>query len=159
MASTPDEETGRLFLHLKAANAASRNALDDALSDLGITTQQLLVLRAVEFSPAVSGAQLARDCFVSPQAMAANISKLESAGLITRSKGEGRVLETYLTEKGHAILDRAGSRVQSAERYIAEILGADTIANLDRVLRDLTNCLQKSLVVTTSRTWDTDEEA
>jgi len=90
--------------------------------------------------------------------MAANIAKLEAAGLIARSKGEGRVLEAHLTEKGRAIYDRAGSRVQSAERYIAEVLGTATVAELDRNLRDLTDCLQKSLVVTTSRTWDTDED-
>jgi DNA-binding MarR family transcriptional regulator len=150
MASPLDDETGRLFLHLKAAQGAARNALDDALSDLGLTSMQLIILRTIEYYPAISGAQLARDCFVTPQAMAANIAKLEAAGLIARSKGQ-------LTEKGHAIFDRAGSRVQSAERYIAEVLGAGTVAELDRNLRDLTDCLQKSLVVTTSRTWDTDE--
>ncbi|MGD0967664.1 MAG: MarR family transcriptional regulator [Candidatus Aquilonibacter sp.] len=157
MASPLDDETGRLFLHLKAAQGAARNALDDALSDLGLTSMQLIILRTIEYYPAISGAQLARDCFVTPQAMAANIAKLEAAGLIARSKGQGRALEAQLTEKGHAIFDRAGSRVQSAERYIAEVLGAGTVAELDRNLRDLTDCLQKSLVVTTSRTWDTDE--
>jgi DNA-binding MarR family transcriptional regulator len=91
--------------------------------------------------------------------MAANIAKLEAAGLIARSKGEGRVIETHLTDKGRAIFDRAGSRVQSAERYIAEVLGPGTVAELDRTLRELTDCLQKSVVVTTSRSWDSDEEA
>ncbi|HTV74281.1 MAG TPA: MarR family transcriptional regulator [Candidatus Acidoferrales bacterium] len=156
MATPLDEDTGRLFLHLKAAQGAARNALDDALSDMGISSQQLLILRAVELSPAISGAQLARECFVSPQTMATTIAKLEAAGLIVRSKGEGRVIETHLTDKGRAIFDRAGSRVQSAERYIAEVLGAGTVAELDRILRDFTDCLQKSLVVTTSRTWDTE---
>ncbi len=159
MASPPDEGTGRLFLHLKAAQGAARNALDDALNDIGLTALQLIILRTIEYSPAISGAQLARDCFVTPQAMAANISKLEAAGLIARSKGEGRVLEAHLTEKGRAIFDRAGSRVESAERYIAEVLGADTVDNLDRTLRDLTECLQKSVVVTTSRTWDVDDDS
>jgi DNA-binding MarR family transcriptional regulator len=159
MASPPDEGTGRLFLHLKAAQGAARNALDDALSDLDLTSMQLIILRTVEYNPAISGAQLARDCFVTPQAMAANIAKLEAAGLIARSKGEGRVIETHLTDKGRAIFDRAGSRVQSAERYIAEVLGPGTVAELDRTLRELTDCLQKSVVVTTSRSWDSDEEA
>ena len=72
---------------------------------------QLIILRTIEYNPAISGAQLARDCFVTPQAMAANIAKLEAAGLIARSKGEGRALETHLTDKGRAIFDRAGSRV------------------------------------------------
>lgn len=145
----PDEETGRLFLHLKAAQGVMRMALTDALSDIGITVPQLLILRGIEITPAISSAQLARECFVSPQAMVANIARLCS----------GRTIETHLTDKGRAIYDRAGSRIQSAERYVTQMLGEDTVRALDRGLRELADCMQKSVVVTTSRSWDTDEEA
>lgn len=152
-----DEETGRLFLHLKAAHGVMRAALTDALEDIGITVPQLLILRAIELTPAVSSAQLARDCFVSPQAMVNNIARLEADGLIARSKGGGRILETQLTEKGRAILERAGSRIASAERYVTQMLGEETVQSLDEGLRALTDCMLKSLVVTTSRTWETDD--
>ena len=153
-----DEETGRLFLHLKAAHATLRAALSDALSDLGLTVPQLLVLRAIEYSPACSSAELGRMCFVSPQAMVSNISKLEAAGLIVRTPGVGRTLETRLTEKGHAALERAGSRVASAERYITQVLGEDRVRALDNGLVALNDCMLKSLVVTTSRTWESDDD-
>lgn len=152
-----DEETGRLFLHLKAAQATTAAALTDALSDLGITVPQLLVLRAVAMAPAITSAELARQCFVSAQAMVTNISKLEAAGLIVRSKGEGRTIETHLTDKGYAIFDRAGSRIESAHRYVAQAMGEETIKQLDDALLALTECMQKSLIVTTARTWDLDD--
>jgi DNA-binding MarR family transcriptional regulator len=148
------EEPGRLFLHLKAAQAVMRAALTDAVSDIGITVPQLLILRAVDRTPAASSAELARACFVSPQAMVANIGKLEAAGLIVRTKGGGRTMETHLTDDGRAVYERAGSRIASAERYVIQTLGEDTVRTLDEDLRALTDCMLKSLVVTTSRTWD-----
>lgn len=154
----PDAETGRLFLHLKAAQATMRAALTDALSDLGLTVPQLLILRAIEMTPAVSSAEIGRQCFVSPQAMVANVGRLEAAGLIVRTPGGGRTLETHLTDKGQAILDRAGARIQSAERYITQVLGDETVRALDEGLVALNDCMLKSLVVTTSRTWESDED-
>jgi DNA-binding MarR family transcriptional regulator len=154
-----DQDCGRLFLHLKAAQAAMRAALDDALADLGITAGQLLILRAIDANPAASSAELARQCLVSPQAMVVNLTRLETAGLIDRTpaKGGGRSLETHFTQKGLDVFERAGSRVLSAERYVAQTLGEDVVAVLDRGLQRLTDTLEKSLVVTTSRTWDVQE--
>jgi DNA-binding MarR family transcriptional regulator len=154
---TPTVETGRLFLHLKAASQTMRAALADALEDLGLTVPQLLILRAIELTPNVSSAELARACYVSPQAMVANINRLEMAGLIERSKGGGRALETSMTDKGRAIFDRAGSRIAQAERYVTQHLGEETVRALDEGLLKLNDCMLKSLVVTTSRTWDTDD--
>lgn len=151
---TTDRETGRLFLHLKAAQATMRAAMSDALSDLGITVPQLLMLRALELSPGISGAQLARECYVSPQAMVSNLAKLVEAGLIERTKGPGRTYETHLTDNGCAVLDRAASRVLSMERYVAEELGAERVHALDEALVALNDRVQKSLVITTSRVWD-----
>jgi DNA-binding MarR family transcriptional regulator len=152
----PNEETGRLFLHLKAAQAAMRAAMADALSDLGITPPQLLILRAIELSPAISSAQLARETFVSPQAMVANVTKLCEAGLIERSKGQGRTIETHLTAKGHETLERAADRVEGLVRYVTNRLGGDTVRKLDASLLTLTEALTQSLVTTTTRTWDDD---
>ncbi len=151
------DEPGRLFLHLKAAQATMRAALADALTDVGVTVPQLLILRAIDRTPAASSAELARQCFVSPQAMVSNIGKLEAAGLIERTKGGGRTLETHLTDKGRATYERAGSRIASAERYVVQELGEETVHALDRDLEALNETMQRSLVVTTSRTWDSED--
>jgi DNA-binding MarR family transcriptional regulator len=151
-----DREAGRLFLHLKAAQATMRAALTDAVSELGVTMPQLLMLRALDLSPGISGAQLARECFVSPQAMVSNLARLCEAGLIERTKGAGRTFETHLTGKGHAILDRAGSRVLSVERYVTQEIGAERLRELDELLVTLNGVFEKSLVTITTRAWDDD---
>jgi DNA-binding MarR family transcriptional regulator len=155
----PDHDTGRLFLHLKATYHAMRAALDDALADLGITAPQLVILRTLDENPAVSSAELARQCFVSPQAMVVSLTRLEAAGLIERTpaKSGGRSLETHFTDKGRALFERAGSRVFSVERYVRQMLGDEDVATLDKDLQRLTDALLKSVVVTSSRTWDTQE--
>ena len=134
-----------------------RSALCDALSDIGITPPQLLALRALDESAAMSNAEMARHCFVSPQAMVATLSRMEHAGLIERVKGGGRVIETHLTEKGRATFERAGERIAAADRYLRESVGEKKIDDLNASLARLTECLLKSQVVTTARTWDLDE--
>ena len=151
-----NEEPGRLFLHLKAAAAAMRAALGDALGDIGITAPQLLILRAIELTPAISSAQLARETYVSPQAMVANVTKLCEAGLIERSKGQGRTLETRLTAKGYGVLEAAAARVEAAVNYVTSRLGAEAMRTLDSALLGMTEALQQSRVTTTARAWEDD---
>lgn len=152
-----DPETGRLFLHLKAAQTAMRAALADVLDDIGITPPQLVVMRALELSPAISSAELARQCFVSPQAMVVTLTRLEQAGLIERTKGGGRIIETHLTQKGREVLLRAGERITGAVNYIRGIMGTERVDQLTAMLEELTDLLLKSQVVTTTRSWDLDE--
>ena len=152
-----EQEPGRLFLLLKAAQAAMRSALADVLDDIGITPPQLLVLRTLYHSPAISNAEMARQCFVSPQAMVVTLTRMEQMGLVERVKGEGRVIETHLTEKGTVTLDRAAARIAAAEAYLRCALGEDRMEMLCDTLDDLNHCLLKSQVVTTARTWDLDE--
>jgi len=83
------------------------------------------------------------------------VSRLEAAGLIVRTPApSGRSIETHLTEKGAALFERAISRARVAERYVVAALGDETVATLNRDLQRLTDCLAKSVVVTTSRSWD-----
>jgi DNA-binding MarR family transcriptional regulator len=150
-------EHGRLFLHLKAAQAAMRAALCDALSDIGITPPQLLAMHALELTPAISSAELARQCFVSPQAMVVTLTRMEQAGLIERTKGGGRVIETHLTEKGHETLELAAKRIDGAQNYLRTVLGSDRVDQLADLLEEVTDALLKSQVVKTGRSWDLED--
>jgi DNA-binding MarR family transcriptional regulator len=136
-----EQETGRLFLLLKAAQAAMHSALADVLDDIGITPPQLMALRALYLTPAISNAELARQCFVSPQAMVVQLTRMEQMGLIERVKGEGRIID----------------RIDAAVHYLRSVVGEDRIEALCETLEDLNNALLKSQVVTTSRSWDLDE--
>jgi DNA-binding MarR family transcriptional regulator len=152
-----EREPGRLFLHLKAAQTAMRAALCDVLSEIGITPPQLLAMRALERTPRISSAELARQCFVSPQAMVTTLARMEQSGLIERSRGGGRVIETHLTSKGLETLGRAADRIAAAEIYLRETLGSERIDALTDTLEALTEALERSEVVTSARCWDLDE--
>jgi DNA-binding MarR family transcriptional regulator len=152
MASDP--EPGRLFLLLKAAQSSMRSALNDALEDVGITAAQLLILRALDQTPAVSSAELARQCAVSPQAMVVTIARMERDGLLERVKGSGRAIETHLTAEGKSRLERAHHRIAAAEKYLRNAVGSDRVDELCDVLEHVNDAFLKSHVVTTARSWD-----
>lgn len=149
-----DPETGRLFLLLKAAQSSMRSALNDALEDVGITAAQLLILRALDQAPAISSAELARQCAVSPQAMVVAITRMEKDGLLERVKGEGRVIETHLTAEGYRRLELAHDRIAAAEKYLRSTVGSARIDVLCDTLDNVNTAFLNSRVVTSSRNWD-----
>src|SRR5215471_2871168 len=91
---------------LKNAQQALRAAMDTVLRGRGVTTPQYAVLAFLEQSPGLSGAQLARRAFVTPQTMNRIVANLETAGLIERGPHPelGRVLETRLSQRGRKLL-------------------------------------------------------
>jgi DNA-binding MarR family transcriptional regulator len=151
---TSDQESGRLFLLLKAAQTAMRSALNDVLEDIGITAPQLLILRALDQMPAMSSAELSRQCVVSPQAMVVAITRLEKDGLLERVKGEGRIIETHLTDEGKRKLELAHDRITAAENYLRDRIGSDRIDELCETLENVNTAFLKSHVVRTSRSWE-----
>jgi DNA-binding MarR family transcriptional regulator len=129
---------------LKSAQQSLRAAMDAALRDLGSTTPQYAVLAFLEEAPGLSGAQLARRAFVTPQTMNRILANLEAAGLIARSAHPdvGRVLEATLTERGRALLVGCHRRVHEVEaRMVAGFtepdcqLLADLLQRCSRNLR------------------------
>lgn len=103
----------RKIVNLFQANAAFEAALEAALSPLGLSIPQWGTLRIVREHPGVSGAEIARFAFVTPQAVATMLQRLEQAGLIARrSPARGRVVETHLTPRGEELL-RKGDRIAS----------------------------------------------
>ena len=103
---------------LKRAQHALRKRLDGALRGIGLTTPQYAALSALGSSPGLSGAELARRGFVTPQTMNVIVAGLESAGLILRRPDptHGRVLRAYLTETGKDLLSRADREAEAVNR-------------------------------------------
>src|SRR6266702_999149 len=66
-----------------------RAQLDEELRPKGVTTAQLQILKAVKRLPGSSGAQLARECYMTPQSMQALIQRAEADGWIERHKDKG----------------------------------------------------------------------
>ncbi len=90
---------------LKRVQQALRAAMDEALRRRGLTTAQYAALSVLEAGAGLSGAELARHCFVTPQTMNEIVAHLEAAGLIERRRGDdARVRRAYLTAAGQDVV-------------------------------------------------------
>lgn len=81
---------------------------------VGLTTPQLLVLRAVGPRRDVSLGKIANDLSLSQATVTSLVDRLESRGLVTRrrSKEDKRRIHVELTQKGRDVLDRAPNLLQ-----------------------------------------------
>jgi hypothetical protein len=85
----------RVGYQLKRAQQALRTAMDEGLRAQGITTPQYAALTALAADEPLSGAELARRCFVTAQTMNAILVGLERARLVERTPHaeHGRVID------------------------------------------------------------------
>ncbi len=103
-----------------ASETEAEEKLDKALRELGLTTPQYATLSALEESPGLSGAALARHSFVTPPTMNGIVTNLETTGLVVRRSHpkHGRVLQAYLTEEGVGLVVQAHRVVEAIEERI-----------------------------------------
>ena len=136
----------RVGYQMKRAQHALRVEMDKALREVGMTTAQYAALSALEATPGLSGAELARRSFVAPQTMNAILANLEAAGLAARQPHpkHGRILQAYLTEVGEESLARAHGAVGAVERRMLEGLSRDDRHRLLEALRSCADTLEVS---------------
>jgi DNA-binding MarR family transcriptional regulator len=137
---------GRVGYELKRAQHALRSEMDGALREVGLTTPQYAALSVVEGEEGLSGALLARRCFVTPQTMNGILINLERAGLLERRAHpeHGRVLQAYLTGDGERMLSRAHALVEAIEEQMLGDLTEGERARLLAVLRGCADALERS---------------
>lgn len=125
---------------MKRAEHALRLRMDAALREIGTTTPQYAALSVLEDEAGLSGAALARRCFVTPQTMNQILTNLEAAGLVERRPHpeHGRVLSAYLTDRGARLVALAHARVAAIEERM--------LAGLDGEARSLLLDALKSCV-------------
>ena len=77
--------------------------------------------------PGLSGADLARLSFLTPQTINVIVGNLERDGAIEKSSHatHGRILRLHATPKGQALLKRCRARVAEIEAEVAALLGKD----------------------------------
>jgi DNA-binding MarR family transcriptional regulator len=109
-----------------------RGALDSALREHDLTGPQYAVLSVLGRDPGLSGADLARACNTTPQAMNGVLASLERAGLVARSPHHthGRILQASLTPEGQKRLKAATPSARRLERTIEQDLGAGELATV-----------------------------
>ena len=113
-----------------------RSQMDEALRPQGVTTAQLHILKTIQKQPDVSGAQLARLCYVTPQSAQFLLIGLERGGWIVRNKGRGndRILAARLTVEGEELLQSAEKMVKGIEGKLWRGVAEDSIEALNGVL-------------------------
>ncbi len=118
---------GHLGYLLRQASGAFRGAMDRALAELGVTTPQFTVLTMIAAYPGLSGADLARLSFLTPQTINVIVRNLERDGAIekTAHATHGRILRLHATARGQALLKRCRSRVDEVEARVGAMLGRD----------------------------------
>ncbi|MBR1210179.1 MarR family transcriptional regulator [Bradyrhizobium sp. JYMT SZCCT0180] len=129
-------EQGHLAYLLRQAQAATRLTLERALTELGVTTPQFVVLTMLRAYPGLSGADLARVALLTPQTVGVIIRNLERDGAILKTPHpiHGRVLQWTLTRRGTVLLDKCRRHVQAVERRLAAGLSASAQATIRRWL-------------------------
>jgi DNA-binding MarR family transcriptional regulator/predicted RNA-binding protein len=110
---------------LKRAQHALHSTMDGELRDYGLSVSQYAALQILASRPRISNADLARDAFVSRQAMHQLLTGLQATGLVTAA-GQGRSQRYALTAEGHTRLRTASSTVAAIEqRMIATLSRAE----------------------------------
>ncbi len=131
---------------LKCAQHALRVRMDEALRPLGLTTPQYSVLSAVEFKAGMSNAALARQAFITPQAMQGVLANLERDGLLVRSPdpNHGRILRSGLSAHGRSVLRKAHLLVSAVENIVILSLGSAQAGQMCSLLSHCAQQLMKS---------------
>ncbi len=113
-----------------------RSQMDEKLRPQGVTTAQLQLLKAIRDEPGVSGAQLARSCYVTPQSAQSLLAGLERDGWIirTRDRGNDRILAARLTPEGEKLLLTAESAAKVIEGKLWRGVPESSIKALNEVL-------------------------
>jgi DNA-binding MarR family transcriptional regulator len=118
---------GYLGYLVRQASGLVRLAMERALADLDVTPPQFTVLTMISAYPGLSGADLARLTFLTPQTINVIVRNLQRTGAIekTAHAGHGRILQLTATARGMALLKRCRTRVAEVETRLAGLLGRD----------------------------------
>jgi MarR family transcriptional regulator, organic hydroperoxide resistance regulator len=129
-------ETRRAAQMMKRMLIHFRGQMDEQLKPEGVTTAQLYVLKTIQAQPGVSGAQLARSCYVTPQSAQTLLKGLEDGGWITRTKDRenDRILIAKLTSSGEDLLKTAEKLARVIEKKVWHGVSVEAVEALNAVL-------------------------
>lgn len=146
-----DETESRAWM----AYIRSHRLLDEALGcDLkqrhGISRNDYAVLVALDEEPdgRIRMGELANRALVSPSRLSHQVTRMEAAGLVRRSKAPGtRGINAVLTRKGRSLLRRAAPRhVANVRALFIDRLGRKGVQALADLLEPIAQELQRETV-------------
>ncbi|MER7674498.1 MarR family transcriptional regulator [Kitasatospora sp. NPDC096128] len=144
--SAPLDFHDRLGHAIKRAEQALIGEKTRALRTVDLTVPQYVTLLALQQSSGMSGAQLARECMVTPQTMTTILTNLENKGLITRetSSVHQKVLVAKLTRSGRTLVKRADTLACGVEKRLTDAFDDTEQAQLRELLERSAAALRKT---------------
>jgi DNA-binding MarR family transcriptional regulator len=123
----PEGHTGYL---LRQAWQTFRSAMEARLRPHGLTGAQYAAISVLARTPGLSGAELARACNTTPQAMNGVLATLVRDGLVERHPHptHGRILQVTLSPDGERRLAAATPAVRALERIAEADLSPEQLA-------------------------------
>ena len=129
------ELTDNILWLLKQAFYFSLTTVNEAVSEHGVSTAQIGVMRQLSNEPGLSGAELARRLLITPQGVQLAVKALEQRGFVERRPDpqHARILKAYLTAEGRKVAASVVSDAIAAHEAVFGVLTAEE----QQTLRDL----------------------
>lgn len=130
------ELSDKVLWLLKQAFHFSLKTVNDAISDHGVTTAQIGLMRQLADEPGLSGAELARRLLITPQGVQLALTSLERQGLVERKQDpqHGRILQAYLTDRGRSVTSAVLADAIAAHEQVFGVLSPDEQQTLHDLL-------------------------
>jgi len=131
---------------IKQVQQQIHTAMEDSLRPLSLSLSQYNVLKSLETSSTVTGAQLARHAFVTPQTMHTILTTMERKGLIVRTAIDGNVKSFNISrmEKGGKVLNSADEALTKLFDQANATLTLSEYDELEHLLKKLSLGLKVS---------------
>ncbi|MFC9502786.1 MarR family winged helix-turn-helix transcriptional regulator [Streptomyces sp. NPDC057002] len=136
----------RVTWALRRAEWAVQARKEQRLRPLSIAAAQYTLLISVHTDPGLTGAELARRLYVTPQAVASQVARLEERGLLERRPHprHRHVQELHLTDTGMEVLRQADAVIMDIEQQITEKLGPERHAHLTALLNEAADVVREA---------------
>ena len=130
------EQNDNILSLLKQAWYYALTTVNDAVSDHGVSTAQIGMLRQLASEPGLSGAELARRLLISPQGVQLALKELERRELVERKQDpeHGRILQAYLTKRGKTVAESVVGDAIEAHHKVFGVLSPQEQATLCELL-------------------------
>lgn len=127
----------RTMYLLTQASKGLKKRMEQALSELAVTTMQYTVLSIVRDRQPLSSSELSRRFFVTPQTMNEVVAGLEKMGLLSRSEDPAnrRILSVRLTDAGQKLVVKCEAMVDRLEAEAFGVMSKTELKNLRNSLR------------------------
>jgi DNA-binding MarR family transcriptional regulator len=105
----------------------TRRVFDEAMRPHGVSGSQAGVLDRIYTRPGISGIEISREMFTTPQAVQIMLATLERKGLIERRQDpeNRRFVQAFLTERGDTVIRACRAEALAAEQRISKGISAE----------------------------------